>query len=112
MAGLTCVHHQHMPLYGGGAPDALVCYGMLGATVATGVFRLMADRHYFSDILVGGLVATLAGYVLPSWLHYGFGSGRTRPVMRTAIGNEHLGYVMPTPISVPGGAGLGAVGIF
>jgi hypothetical protein len=112
MAGLTCVHHQHLPLYGGGAPDALVCYGMIGATVATGVFRMMADRHYVSDILVGGLVATLSGYVLPSWLHYGFGSGRTRPVMRTAIGNEHLGYMMPTPISDPGGAGLGAVGIF
>jgi membrane-associated phospholipid phosphatase len=112
MAALTCVHHQHLPLYGGGAPDALVCYGMIGATVATGVFRLMADRHYVSDVLVGGLVATLSGYVLPSWLHYGFGSGRSRPVMRTAMGNEHLGYVMPTPISVPGGAGLGAVGIF
>lgn len=112
MAGLTCVHHQHMPLYGGGVPDALVCYGMIGATVATGVFRIMVDRHYASDVLLGGLMATLSGYVLPSWLHYGFGSGRTRPVMRTAIGNEHLGYIMPTPISVPGGAGLGAVGIF
>ncbi|MEO8874525.1 MAG: hypothetical protein ABI461_02975, partial [Polyangiaceae bacterium] len=43
MAGTTCVHHQHLPLYGGGFPDLLPCLVMLGMSGATGIGRIVAD---------------------------------------------------------------------
>lgn len=69
-AGLTCVHHGHLPLYGGGAGDALACAGMLTLGTVTAASRLAGDRHYATDILVGGGVGFLVGYGVPWLLHY------------------------------------------
>lgn len=74
-AGLLCAHHQHLQLYGGGAPDVLACGVGLAAASATGVLRVMSDNHYASDVLLGVSLGLFSGYFLPSWLHYGFGSG-------------------------------------
>ena len=35
-AGLTCSHHSHLPLYGGGVPDALACVATIAGTLVTG----------------------------------------------------------------------------
>jgi hypothetical protein len=107
IAGLTCVHHQHFPLYGGGAPDALVCVGMLGVATTTGLLRLVADRHYASDVLTGTAVGLFSGYVLPSLLHYGFGKTRSKPLLKTTYGN-----IAPMPLVYQGGGGIGLTGIF
>lgn len=74
-AGLTCAHHRHLPLYGGGLPDRLVCLTSLVAASATGVLRIMSDDHYASDVLLGMGVGLVSGYLLPEWLHYGSGAG-------------------------------------
>jgi hypothetical protein len=107
MAGLTCVHHQHLPLYGGGVADLAPCLLMIGAAATTGVLRIVYDEHWTSDVLVGALVGTTAGYVLPSLLHYGFGKGH-------GIGEVRSGSLrmVPTMMGYPGGGGVGAVGIF
>jgi membrane-associated phospholipid phosphatase len=107
MAGLTCAHHQHLPLYGGGFADLAPCLVMIGAATATGILRIVYDEHWASDVMVGAAVGTLSGYVLPSLLHYGFGSGR-------AIGEVRSGslFMVPSVLGYPGGAGVGAVGLF
>ena len=109
MAGLTCAHHQHLPLYGGGLPDAMACAVMLSLATTTGVMRMVADRHWASDVLVGTSVGILSGYVLPSWLHYGFGNSRKKvaTVMQTSFG-----YVAPIPQVYAGGGGMGLAGVF
>jgi membrane-associated phospholipid phosphatase len=107
MAGLTCVHHEHLPLYGGGARDLAPCLLMITASVTTGIARLMADKHWASDVLTGWTIGTFSGYVLPSVLHYGFGSGR--PMGELRVGDLTL---MPAPEVFPRGAGVGVVGMF
>jgi len=107
MAGLTCAHHQHLPLYGGGFADLAPCLFMIGAAATAGVMRIVYDEHWASDVLVGAAVGTVSGYVLPSLLHYGFGGGR-------AIGEVRSGslVLVPEVVGYPAGAGLGAVGVF
>lgn len=73
-AGLTCAHHRHLPLYGGGWPDAAICALALAAASTTGVLRVMSDDHYASDVLLGVGVGLASGWLLPEWLHYGGGA--------------------------------------
>jgi len=107
MAGLTCVHHQHLPLYGGGVADLAPCLVMIGATLTTSVLRLVYDEHWATDIVAAWAVGALSGYVLPSVLHYGFGDGRPPGEIRS--GSFRL---VPTLQVFAGGAGIGAVGVF
>lgn len=69
-AGLTCAHHLHGDLYGGGAADALACGGALGVAWAVAITRLQADRHWMSDQILGGLLGFGVGYGLPTLLYY------------------------------------------
>jgi membrane-associated phospholipid phosphatase len=107
MAGLTCVHHQHLPLYGGGAADLAPCIGMIGASIADGLGRIVADRHYASDVTLGWGVGAFAGYVVPSILHYGFSSGQHAP----AAGETGMRMV-PLPQIYEDGLGIGVAGLF
>ncbi|HEX7664588.1 MAG TPA: phosphatase PAP2 family protein [Polyangiaceae bacterium] len=69
-AGLMCAHHAHLPLYGGGALDDAACIEGVTLGLGTAVLRLMGDRHYFSDVFVGGAFGFLSGWGLPTLLHY------------------------------------------
>lgn len=69
-AGLTCVHHEHLPLYGDPLADRGVCAAMILATVATASTRVIGDRHHASDVIVGGALGFAVGYGLPKLLHY------------------------------------------
>ena len=103
-AALTCTHHAHLPLYGGGLPDDWAClWAMTGATF-TAVLRIVSDDHYASDVVVASGIGLLSGYVLPSLLHYGFGRGM--PAKRRMGRAE----VMPTLLPIQGGLGLGVAG--
>ena len=107
VAGLVCVHHQHLPLFGGGLADLAPCLAMIGVSVATGLLRLVYDEHWGSDVIVGWIDGAFAGYVLPSLLHFGFGSGH--PVAELRAGSLDL---IPTLRPYPGGGGVGVVGTF
>ncbi|MGH7330238.1 MAG: phosphatase PAP2 family protein, partial [Polyangiaceae bacterium] len=107
MAGLTCAHHQHIPLYGGGFPDLVPCLVMIGAAASTGVTRLVADRHWATDVVLGYGIGFVSGYVLPSMLHYGFTSGH--PVGEIRTKNMRL---IPSPMMLQGGAGFSLIGLF
>jgi membrane-associated phospholipid phosphatase len=68
-AGLLCAHHTQLPLYGG-AWDIAACVEGLTIATSVGVFRMMADRHYASDVLTGGAIGFFSGFGLPMLLHY------------------------------------------
>ena len=78
-AALTCLHHSHMPLYGGGVGDDLACGLSIAAAAANGLARVMSEKHYTSDLLFGIGLGLIAGYVVPKSLHYGWGSSPDTP---------------------------------
>lgn len=74
-AGLICAHHKGLDLWGGMTP----CYVSLGAALIVGLTRILADRHYASDVLVGAAAGWLYGYVLTRATRYrGAGGGTTQ----------------------------------
>lgn len=83
-AALVCLHHTELGLLGE-AGDAAVC--ATGLTLATGVgaLRMMADKHYASDVLIGAGVGLVSGWLLPYLLHYAQFDGGPRSDFRAAI---------------------------
>jgi membrane-associated phospholipid phosphatase len=69
-AGLICAHHTHVPLYGGGNIDRLTCAAALAGMFATGTLRIVADKHWHSDVVVGHLLGFAVGYLLPTLVYY------------------------------------------
>ncbi len=68
-AGLNCAHHQHLPLWGRGA-DTVACASGVVAATAVGLLRVVADKHWTTDTLLGLGLGFGVGYGLPSLLHY------------------------------------------
>jgi membrane-associated phospholipid phosphatase len=60
--------------------------------VATGYFRIAADRHYLTDVLAGAGVGIASGYLVPA-LHGG--RSAKRPTL-AAFGGAHGGQVLAT----------------
>jgi membrane-associated phospholipid phosphatase len=87
-AGLTCAHHRHLPLYGGGWPDVAICVATLAAASSTAVLRVMSDRHYASDSLLGIGIGLASGWGLPEWLHYSAGNGRPSGALLPTFGGD------------------------
>ncbi len=69
-AGLVCAHHLNLPIYGGGAPDYLACGAAVAMAATNAVARLVADRHYLSDVIVGVGLGLAGGFMLPLLAHY------------------------------------------
>lgn len=105
-AGLTCMHHAYLPLYGGGAGDTIACGTSFLAAGAVGMLRVVADQHYVSDVLVGAGIGTLTGLGVPWLLHYRGGaselSGETTARDRDGVS---IGFV-------PGPTGATLWGMF
>jgi membrane-associated phospholipid phosphatase len=69
-AGLTCVHHFKLGLYGNPVADTAACTTGLAMATTAGVQRIIADRHYVSDVIVGAILGLGAGVGLPLAAHY------------------------------------------
>jgi membrane-associated phospholipid phosphatase len=69
-AGLLCAHHLHGELYGSRKADTLACAGAVSAAFVTGLLRVVADKHYLTDVLVGWSSGFVFGYVLPTRWYY------------------------------------------
>jgi membrane-associated phospholipid phosphatase len=74
-AGLMCVHHHYLPIYGHPLADDGACAVMVLATLTTAVAHVVSDRHWASDTLFGAAVGFGTGYGLPWVLHYRARSG-------------------------------------
>ena len=67
-AALVCINHTKSELLG--SPwDELSCGAGYVVAATTASFRVLADEHWASDVIVGALVGTLVGYGVPL-LHY------------------------------------------
>lgn len=69
-AGLVCANHRYLPLWGSPLADASACALATTGALVTASSRLMADRHYASDVIVGMGVGFGIGYAVPVLLHY------------------------------------------
>jgi membrane-associated phospholipid phosphatase len=78
-AGLTCVHHKYLPLYGGGVWDQTACVAALTLATATGLFRIVGDRHYATDVIMGAALGLGFGYLYPWLFHYGAHNAPDKP---------------------------------
>jgi membrane-associated phospholipid phosphatase len=75
-AGLTCMHHANLPLYGSPGADIAGCIAALTTASATGALRIMSDNHYATDTLVGAAIGLGSGLGLPWLLHYRGGASK------------------------------------
>lgn len=82
-AGLTCAHHSRLPLYGGGVGDVAACLFMISSAATTGILRIVADKHYASDVVIGSILGAAFGYGLPMLLHYR-GDREAQPATQSA----------------------------
>jgi len=102
-AALVCVHHFENDLLGGPG-DALSCAGAYALAATTATFRVVADVHYASDVLLGAAVGSLVGYGVPL-IHYS--------QHRTPGGSRHASSAHDLEISVvPAPGGVGLFGVF
>jgi membrane-associated phospholipid phosphatase len=102
-AALICIHHMENELLG--PPwDAISCATGYAVAGTTATFRVVADVHYASDVLLGAAVGTLVGFGVPL-LHYRrLGGG---PRLRA----DRARYE-PTINLVPAPGGIGVAGTF
>ena len=70
-AGHTCAHHQALGIYGSSVADGAACVAALGMATATGAMRIIADKHFASDVFAGAALGLASGYLVPKLLHYG-----------------------------------------
>lgn len=70
LASLTCVHHINLPLYGGGAVEAIPCAMAMATASGVGLLRLAGDQHYLSDVLTGAAFGTAVGFAIPYLFYY------------------------------------------
>jgi membrane-associated phospholipid phosphatase len=107
-AGLTCTHHAHLPLYGGGSPDTIACGVMLGAATMNGAGRVLTEVHYVSDVLIGFGVGMFAGFALPELLHYDHDVPKAQVATQTALPIR----VVALPVIGDDQAGAALAGVF
>jgi membrane-associated phospholipid phosphatase len=111
-AGLICLHHAHIPLYGGGAPDTVACVAGMTLATTAGMLRVLSDSHYATDVVLGAGMGLTAGYLVPWLLHH---SGAAAPPI-VPSGHANLGGVRFDFVIAPtferGGGQLGLTAIF
>jgi membrane-associated phospholipid phosphatase len=83
-AGLTCIHHKYLPLYGGYPWDSAACASSIVIASATGLFRIVGDRHFLSDVILGAAFGFSLGYLYPYLFHYQYGEDKPAASSATA----------------------------
>ena len=71
-AGLVCANHTRIALYGNPVADIGACVLASANALTTGVTRIVADRHYATDVVVGSGLGFAFGYAVPVLLHYSY----------------------------------------
>lgn len=96
-AGLVCAHNQKLRLYGDTPFGLIECLTAITAATGVGVTRIIADRHWHSDVVSGASLGVASGYLVPMLLHYGWTSAPS---------------VMVVPQAAPGTTGISLAGSF
>ena len=98
-AGLMCMHHAYLPLYGGGVAEPLTCATSVAAAAAVAYLRVAADQHFLTDVLVGAAVGTISGLAVPWVLHYRHGPPSRFPASPKKANQVDI-RVAPGPLGV------------
>lgn len=69
-AALACVNGAKLPLYGGTAGAVAACAGTMTLATTTALLRIVADKHWASDVLAGSATGLATGLLVPLLLHY------------------------------------------
>lgn len=77
-AGLTCANHTRMRLWGSRVADISACVIASLNALTTATTRVVADRHYATDVIVGTGVGFGFGYAVPVLLHYAYPTAKSR----------------------------------
>lgn len=104
-AGLVCNHHRYQSLYNNPAADRAACATGIGLAVADGVLRLVADRHYATDVAAGTVLGLFSGFVLPRLLHYSHPSAPA-PEQKRVTGAPFIKQMRLLPMISKSGSGL------
>jgi len=110
-AGLYCAHHTSLPLYGGGLPDTAACVAALTMASSVAILRVSAERHYFSDVVVGAGIGLGVGWLLPWLLHYRHGPPSEDELEEAASAEPGL-RATAMPWTDGQGAGIDVVGFY
>ena len=98
-AGAVCMSHAFVPLWGDAGADAFACGGALALASIVGVLRVLADRHWASDVIGGSLIGLATGLLLPYLLHYGWDPSDAPP---TPVATSPLREAQPLMFSYRG----------
>ncbi len=104
-AGLYCTHHAYQSLYDPATARA-ICATSLGLAAVDGVVRIMADRHYATDVIAGSAIGLFSGFLLPRLLHYWSESEPEKTGAKSTSDDSFLKHVSLTPQILNGGGSL------
>jgi membrane-associated phospholipid phosphatase len=99
-AGVTCTNHAVHDMFGDSLADALTCGVTLATAATASTMRIVALKHYITDVATGAAVGTLTGLGIPWLLHYG-------PLARVAPASAGVSFTL-----LPHENGLAIGGIF
>jgi membrane-associated phospholipid phosphatase len=92
VALLECVNHAHLDTDRSGWNGA-ACPVTLIAAGVTGLLRIASDRHYASDVIVGGLLGAGIGYLVPT-LHFAVVSKDSTTAIIPLMGPSYAGLAL------------------
>ena len=70
-AGLVCSHARAVDIYGGTAANLIGCGAALTIAAVTALLRVIADKHYLTDVLAGAAVGLATSLAIPALIGYG-----------------------------------------
>jgi len=76
-----CANHTRIALYGNPILDIGSCILASANALVTGTTRIVADRHYATDVMVGLGLGFGVGYGVPVLLHYAYGPSKDRTIV-------------------------------
>jgi membrane-associated phospholipid phosphatase len=98
-ATLACTQHLALRLYGP-AWDAMACATAITVSAGEGVLRIVADKHWASDIAAGEMLGALFGWGIPALTH-----------LRIRLDHQSV-RLLPQVTPLPGGGELGVAAGF
>ena len=93
LAGLTCMHHAQLGIYGNPIADAFGCGGAMATAAGVALLRVVGDQHDLTDVMLGAAWGTAAGVTIPWLLHYRGGA----KVEEKKKPDEHAAIQTPPP---------------
>lgn len=108
---LTCTQHLYTQLYGG-PWDAVVCATTVASDLTIGVLRVVSDNHWATDQLAGMALGTLIGWGVPYAMHFhGHATGGDETAS-SGDRNAMRALILPMPLVLDHGAGIGVTAIY